>query len=179
MSTTIKTDFQALFAPHDFTWKNSYTRAVAAKIHSCHTAALGYHCYQCSNQDCGHMQLQYHSCGNRHCTFCGTLKKDQWVESRVDDLLPCPYYHMVFTIPHQWNTVMMQAPAILYKILFDAASECLLTFGQNGKYLGATPGITTVLHIPQSGTGYGGKHSITMCTCIALSVVVASKTDSG
>ncbi len=146
MSTTIKTGFQALFDPHDFAWKNSYTRAVAAKIHSCHTAAQGYHCYQCSNRDCGHMQLQYHSCGNRHCTFCGTLKKDQWVEDRVDDLLPCPYYHMVFTIPHEWNTVMMQAPAIMYKILFDAASGCLLTFGQNKKYLGAIPGITSVLH---------------------------------
>lgn len=146
MSTTIKADFQALFDPNGFAWINSYTRAVASKIHSCHTAAQGYHCYQCSNQDCGHTQVQYHSCGNRHCAFCGTLKKDQWVEDRTDDLLPCPYYHMVFTVPHEWNTVMMQAPAILYKILFDAASECLLTFGQNGKYLGATPGITAVLH---------------------------------
>ena len=75
MPTTIKTVFQALFDPHDFAWKNNYTRAVASKIHSCHTAVQGYHCYQCSNQDCGHTQLQYHSCGNRHCTFCGTLKK--------------------------------------------------------------------------------------------------------
>jgi len=153
MSKTIKADFQALFDPHDFAWKNSYTQTVASKIHSCHTAAQGYHSYQCSNKECRHTRLQYHSCGNRHCTFCGTLKKDQWVENRVDDLLPCPYYHdlfrfigMVFTIPHEWNTVMMQAPADLYKILFDAASECLLTLGNEVKYLGATPGITSVLH---------------------------------
>jgi len=74
------------------------------------------------------------------------IKKDEWVEDRITDLLPCPYYHVVFTVPHEWNKIMLQNPRELYKILFDAASETLLTLGNNDKYLGATPGVTNVLH---------------------------------
>ena len=142
----LKSRFQALFNPESFAYKNAYTRSIASRIFKCHTNDLGYHCYQCNNSDCGHRQLQYHSCGNRHCCFCGTLKKEEWVESRIDDLLPCPYYHTVFTVPHEWNRVMLQAPTQMYKILFDAASQTLLNLGQNPKYLGAVPGITSVLH---------------------------------
>jgi len=144
--TTNKGAFQRLFSNDNFKAKNAYTQAILHKISSCHTLALGYHCYQCNNEDCQHTHTQYHSCGNRHCPFCGTLKKDQWVEDRVADLLPTPYYHIVFTVPHSWNKVMMQSPRELYKILFDAASETLLKLGANPEYLGATPGITAVLH---------------------------------
>ena len=80
------------------------------------------------------------------CPFCGAIKKEDWVEARIDDLLPTPYYHAVFTVPHEWNTVMMQDPRALYNILFDAASETLLKLAGNSEYLGATPGITGVLH---------------------------------
>ena len=146
MRSALKNRFQSVFNPEGFSFKNTYTRCVVSKIYTCHTAVRGYHCFQCNNRDCSDIRLQYHSCGNRHCSFCGTLKKDAWEESRIDDLLPCPYYHMVFTVPHAWNKVMMQAPAMFYKILFDAASECLLTLGQNARFLGATPGITSVLH---------------------------------
>lgn len=107
---------------------------------------MGYHCYQCNNDRCLHTHTQYHSCGNRHCPFCGGFKKDAWVEDRIADLLPTPYYHIVFTVPHHWNQVMLQSPKELYKILFDAASETLLTLAQNPDYLGATPGVTAVLH---------------------------------
>jgi hypothetical protein len=144
--TTNKGAFQRLFSYANFKAKNSYRQAILDRISCCHTLALGYHCYQCNNEDCQHTHTQYHSCGNRHCPFCGTLKKDQWVEDRVADLLPTPYYHIVFTVPHSWNKVMMQSPKQLYKILFDAASETLLGLGQNPEYLGATPGITAVLH---------------------------------
>ena len=142
----LRARFQALFNPESFPYKNTYTRSIASRIFKCHTAELGYHCYQCNNSECGHRHLQYHSCGNRHCCFCGTLKKEEWVEDRVDDLLPCSYYHIVFTVPHEWNRVMMQAPDQMYRILLDASSHALLTLGQNPKYLGATPGITSVLH---------------------------------
>ena len=142
----LRSSFQALFNPESFPYKNTYTKSIASQIFKCHTADLGYHCYQCNNSECGHRHLQYHSCGNRHCCFCGTLKKEEWVENRIDDLLPCPYYHMVFTVPHEWNKIMMQAPKEMYKILFDAASQTLLTLGQDPKYLGAVPGITSVLH---------------------------------
>ena len=70
-----KTAFQDLFGCTNFTPKNEYTGQVLSRIHHCHTKDLGYHCYQCSNQECLHTHTQYHSCGNRHCPFCGTLKK--------------------------------------------------------------------------------------------------------
>lgn len=142
----IKKSFQNLFSCDDFKPKNIYTRGILDKISRCHTKDLGYHCYHCNNADCLHTHMQYHSCGNRHCPFCGNLKKDEWVQSRVDDLLPTPYYHIVFTVPHSWNKVMMQAPKQMYKIMFDAASETLLNLGRNPKFLGGTPGITAVLH---------------------------------
>jgi hypothetical protein len=141
-----KTAFQRLFYPDDYQFKNNYTREVLSKINHCQTKDLGYHFYQCNNSDCSKINTQYHSCGNRHCPFCGTFKKEQWVEDRTADLLPTPYYHMVFTIPHSWNKVMMQSPRELYTILFDAASETLLELGAKKEYLGATPGITAVLH---------------------------------
>ena len=143
---TNKGVFQRLFSPAHFKAKNGYTQAILDRISHCHTLALGYHCYQCDNADCQHTHTQYHSCGNRHCPFCGTFKKDDWVENRVADLLPTPYYHIVFTVPHSWNKVMMQSPKEMYKILFDAASQTLLQLGKNPEYLGATPGITAVLH---------------------------------
>ena len=141
-----KTAFQKLFDPYKFQCKNEYTRGIFSRIYKCHTPDLGYHCYQCNNADCLHTHMQYHSCGNRNCPFCGTFKKDEWVENRVADLLPTPYYHIVFTVPHSWNKVMMQSPKEMYAILFDAASETLLNLGNNEDYLGAKPGITTVLH---------------------------------
>ena len=144
--TTNKDAFQRLFSHAKFKAKNSYTQAILDRISRCHTIALGYHCYQCDNAACQHTHTQYHSCGNRHCPFCGTLKKDKWVEDRIADLFPTPYYHIVFTIPHSWNKVMMQSPKEMYTILFDASSETLLDLGRNEAYLGATPGITTVLH---------------------------------
>lgn len=144
--TTNRNAFQRLFSYSNFQAKNTYTQGILDKISRCHTKDLGYHCYQCDNAECQHTHTQYHSCGNRHCPFCGTFKKDEWVEGRVADLLPTPYYHIVFTVPHSWNKVMMQCPKQLYKILFDAASETLLSLGENPDYLGATPGITAVLH---------------------------------
>ncbi len=137
--------FQQSFCAGTFKAKNAYTKAVIDRIGRCHTAALGYHCYQCDNHDCRHTHTQYHSCGNRHCPFCGTAKKDQWVEDRIADLLPCPYYHVVFTVPHTFNKVMMQSPREMYNILFEAASQTLLTLGDDQQYLGAAPGITAVL----------------------------------
>lgn len=146
MERNSSTSFQQLFRAGTFKAKNAYTGSVIDKIGRCHTAALGYHCYQCDNSECMHTHTQYHSCGNRHCPFCGTEKKDQWVEDRIADLLPCPYYHIVFTVPHAFNKVMMQSPREMYHILFAAASKTLLILGEDNQYLGAAPGITAVLH---------------------------------
>ena len=74
------------------------------------------------------------------------MKKNEWIESRIADLLPCPYYHMVFTLPHEFNKLMMSNKKAVYDLLFRSASQTLLNYGQNEEFLGGTPGITMVLH---------------------------------
>lgn len=146
MNQPVSRSFQHLFDPHRFTFKNGYTRTVFSKIFSCRTSRMGFHLYECNNPDCGHHHMQYHSCGDRHCCFCGAMKKEEWVERRMDDLLPCPYYHIVFTVPNDWHRVILQAPKEMYKLLFDAAWQTLQTLGKDAKLMGATPGVTAVLH---------------------------------
>jgi Putative transposase len=74
------------------------------------------------------------------------LQKEQWIEDRRNELLPIPYYHVVFTLPHELNSIILSNRKQLYKLLFDTAAQTLLSFAQNPKYLGATPGILSVLH---------------------------------
>lgn len=119
---------------------------VLSRIEHCHTAAFGYHAYRCSDADCGAMQYQYHSCRNRHCPGCGNSKKEEWIESRLQELLPVKYYHVVFTVPHQLNSLTMGNRKEMFDLMFDAASYTLLKFSDDEKYLGAQPGIIAVLH---------------------------------
>ena len=125
---------------------NAHVQKVLQRIRSCRTAALGYHLYRCSDEQCGHTQYQYHSCRDRHCPNCGAVKKQQWIEARTRELLPVKYYHVVFTVPHELNCVMLGHRKVLFKLLFDASASTLLTFSQDDKYLGATTGIISVLH---------------------------------
>lgn len=126
--------------------KNAHVSKVLQRIRNCRTAALGYHVYGCTKEDCGHLQYQYHSCRDRHCPNCGAVKKQEWIEARSRELLPVKYYHVVFTLPHELNSLVMGNIKILYKLLFDASSQTLLTFAKDKKYLGAVPGIISVLH---------------------------------
>jgi len=126
--------------------KNAHVAKVLQRIKTCRTAALGYHVYQCSNEECGHVKYQYHSCRDRHCPNCGAIKKQEWIEARMQELLPAKYYHVVFTLPHELNSLIMGHRRLLYKLLFNASSATLLTFAKDKKYLGATPGIISVLH---------------------------------
>lgn len=125
---------------------NIHTHRVMQQITLCRTPQNGYHLYQCDEPGCGHLKYQYHSCRNRHCPNCGALKKDEWVEDRMRELLPVKYYHLVFTLPHQLNSLILGNRNPLLKLLFDAASATLLTFAADEKYLGALPGIIAVLH---------------------------------
>jgi hypothetical protein len=102
--------------------------------------------YQCTNGNCGHIKYQYHSCRDRHCPNCGAVKKKEWIEARTQELLPVKYYHVVFTLPHQLNSLVMGHRKLLYKLLFDASAATLLCFAKDPKYIGATPGIISVLH---------------------------------
>src|SRR3954471_6341529 len=91
-------------------WKDKIaagSHKVLQQLQHCHTAHLGYHAYRCSDSDCGALQYVYHSCRNRHCPACGNSKTKEWIESRTKVLLPCKYYHAVFTLPHQLNSLVL------------------------------------------------------------------------
>lgn len=126
--------------------ENAHARRVLGRIQRCRTAALGYHVYKCSNQECGHIKYQYHSCRDRHCPCCGAIKKQDWIEARMQELLPVKYYHVVFTLPHELNPVVLGNRRVLFKLLFNASADTLLTFANDPKYLQAKPGIISVLH---------------------------------
>jgi hypothetical protein len=118
-------------------------RALRA-IERCRTAALGGELRQCDA--CGTQRYVYHSCRNRHCPKCQTLAKERWLAARIAELLPVPYYHLVFTLPHELNTLAQGNPRELYTMLFAAASETLIEFGENPRWLGGTIAATLVLH---------------------------------
>lgn len=109
---------------------------------ACRTPALGGHRYRC--QRCGRAHFVPHSCRNRHCPLCQGQAAHEWLASQEKALLPVPYFHLVFTLPHEFNPLIRQNQRLLYTLLFAAATETLLTFGQNR--LGAQIGITAVLH---------------------------------
>jgi len=125
---------------------NVHVQNVLQRLKICRTASLGYHLYRCSDEQCGHIKYQYHSCRDRHCPNCGAIKKQEWIEARTQELLPVKYYHVVFTLPHELNSLVMGNRKILYKLLFDASAQTLLCFAKDNKYLGGTPGIISVLH---------------------------------
>jgi hypothetical protein len=119
---------------------------VLHRLAACRTAALGYHLYRCSQEGCGHVHYQYHSCRDRHCPQCGALKKDEWIEARRGELLPVKYYHVVFTLPAALNPVVLGHRPQLLGLLFAASSYTLLKFGRDQRYLGAQQGTISVLH---------------------------------
>jgi len=118
-------------------------RAMAA-IETCRTAALGGHARVCDA--CGAIAVSYNSCRNRHCPKCQTLAKERWVAARAAELMPVPYFHLVFTLPHALNPLAQANPRVIYAALFQAASQTLAEFGHNARWLGGELGATLVLH---------------------------------
>lgn len=125
---------------------SAQVKKVLGRLSRCRTPALGFHLYRCLDEDCGHVNYQYHSCRDRHCPGCGALRKEEWIEARRTELLPISYYHVVFTLPQELNPLVLGYQALLYKLLFDASAQTLLTFAKDEKYLGAQTGIISVLH---------------------------------
>ena len=115
-------------------------RAIAA----CRTAALGGHRETCDH--CGATRITYNSCRNRHCPKCQTTAKERWLAARKADLLPIPYFHVVFTLPHALNALTQGNPRVIYMLLFRAVATTLLTFGRDPRHLGGTIGVTAILH---------------------------------
>ena len=118
--------------------------AVLRAIERCRTAVLGGHLDVCLA--CGHQEPSYNSCRNRHCPKCQALAQARWVARRMDRILPTHYFHVVFTLPAELRGLTRRNPRILFRLLFEAASETLLELGRDPKWLGAELGITAVLH---------------------------------
>jgi len=144
--TSPRATMQQVLMMFNYTSSNVHTQKVLHCLKVCRTAALGYHVYQCMKEDCTAIKYQYHSCRNRHCPQCGALKKEEWIEARMQELLPVKYYHVVFTLPHELNSLVLGHRKVLYKLLFDASAQTLLAFAKDKQYIGATPGIISVLH---------------------------------
>jgi hypothetical protein len=115
-------------------------RAIAA----CRTAALGGHRAVCAA--CGAERITYNSCRNRHCPKCQRLATERWLAARRSEVLPIPYFHVVFTLPHALNPLAQSHPHLIYRLLFQAAASTLLRFGRDPRHLGGQLGITAVLH---------------------------------
>ena len=113
-------------------------------ILACRTAALGGHVQTCDA--CGTTRHVYHSCRNRHCPLCQTRAKEAWLAARRREVLPVPYFHLVFTLPHDLNGLIGQYPRALYEMLFGAVSATLTEFAANPRWLGGTAAFTLVLH---------------------------------
>lgn len=140
-----------IFRDHGAAWRKANAghvslgqRKVMAAIEQCRTAALGGHVAACER--CDHTQIAYNSCRNRHCPKCQGAAARTWLAEREAELLPVPYYHLVFTLPAAIAAIAYQNKAVVYDLLFRAASETLLTIAADPKHLGARIGMTAVLH---------------------------------
>src|ERR1700751_2223398 len=119
-------------------------RRVMTAIEACRTAALGGHVERC--EDCAHTRIAYNSCRNRHCPKCQGAAAKEWLAEREAEVLPVPYFHVVFTLPAAIADIAYQNKAAIYDILFKASAETMTTIAADPKHLGARIGITSVLH---------------------------------
>src|SRR5271155_4127669 len=119
-------------------------RKVMAAIEACRTSALGGHVERC--EDCGEIRVAYNSCRDRHCPKCQAAAAKQWLADRQAELLPVPYFHVVFTLPRPIADIAYQNKAVVYDLLLKTAAETLITIAADPKHLGARIGLTAVLH---------------------------------
>jgi hypothetical protein len=117
---------------------------VMSAIETCRTAALGGHVERC--EDCAHTRIAYNSCRNRHCPKCQWSTAAEWLAARESELLPVPYFHVVFTLPTEIGAIAYQNKAKVYGLLFKAAADTLTTIAADPKHLGADIGFIAVLH---------------------------------
>jgi hypothetical protein len=163
-------------------------RRVLRDLVACRTAALGGHLRRCDT--CGHEEIAYNSCRNRHCPKCQRRKQADWLEAQCARLLPVPYYHIVFTLPEDLGPLALQNPRVLYGLLFRAAAETLTTLAADPRYLGARIGFTAVLHtwgqtllhhphvhclVPAGGLSADGQHWVQAREGFFLPVRVLSR----
>ena len=143
-----------IFRGHGPAWRHTnrghlslgQLKVVMSAIEACRTAALGGHVARCENSACGHTLISYNSCRNRHCPKCQGAAAREWLEEREAELLPVPYFHVVFTLPGPIADIAYQNKAVIYDLLFKASSETTIRIAADKKHLGAKIGITSVLH---------------------------------
>jgi hypothetical protein len=140
-----------IFRGHGAAWRRANAGHVSLEqlkvmsaIERCRTAALGGHVARC--EDCAYAAIAYNSCRNRHCPKCQGAAARTWLAERQAELLPVPYFHVVFTLPAPIADIAYQNKAVIYDLLFKASAETMLTIAADPKHLGAKIGITSVLH---------------------------------
>jgi Putative transposase/Transposase zinc-binding domain len=161
---------------------------VMSAIESCRTAALGGHVARC--EKCSHTLIAYNSCRNRHCPKCQGAAAQEWLGEREAELLPVPYFHVVFTLPARIADIAYQHKAVIYDLLFKASAETLITIAADPKHLGARIGVLSVLHtwgsalthhphvhmiVPGGGLSLDGKSWVTSRPRFFLPVRVLSR----
>jgi Putative transposase/Transposase zinc-binding domain len=184
-----------IFRDHGAAWRDASRGHVSLDqlkvmraIESCRTAALGGHVARC--EDCAHTTIAYNSCRNRHCPKCQGAAARTWMEERQAELLPVPYFHIVFTLPSAIGDIAYQNKRTIYDLLFKASAETMLTIAADPKHLGARIAITAVLHtwgsamthhphvhmiVPGGGLSPDGKRWITTKPNFFLPVLVLSR----
>jgi putative transposase/transposase-like zinc-binding protein len=184
-----------IFRDHGSAWREANRGHVSlaqmkvmSAIESCRTAALGGHVARC--EDCAHTAIAYNSCRNRHCPKCQGAAAREWLAEREAELLPVPYFHIVFTLPAALQHIAYTNKAMIYDLLFKASAETMLTIAADPKHLGARIAITSVLHtwgsamthhphvhmiVPGGGLSPNGEHWIAAKPNFFLPVLVLSK----
>jgi Putative transposase/Transposase zinc-binding domain len=189
-----KLEVADIFRDHGAAWRAANAGRVSldqlkvmSAIERCRTAALGGHVERCEN--CAHTVIAYNSCRNRHCPKCQGAAAREWLAEREAELLPVPYFHVVFTLPAAIADIAYQNKAVIYDLLFKASSETMLTIAADPKHLGARIGILSVLHtwgsalthhphvhmiVPGGGFSLDGKSWLSCRPLFLLSVNVLS-----
>jgi predicted Zn-ribbon and HTH transcriptional regulator len=184
-----------IFRSHGLAWRKAHAGHVSldqlkvmSAIERCRTAALGGHVARC--EDCAYTNIAYNSCRNRHCPKCQGAAAKEWLADREADLLPVPYYHVVFTLPAGIADIAYQNKAVLYDLLFKVSAQTMLTIAADPKHLGARIGITSVLHswgsamthhphvhmiVPGGGISLDDQHWVSCRPGFFLSVRVLSR----
>ena len=188
-----------IFRDHGAAWRRANAGHVSldqmkvmSAIERCRTAALGGHVARC--QDCSYTTIAYNSCRNRHCPKCQGAAAREWLAEREAELLPVPYFHVVFTLPARIASIAYQNKAVVYDLLFKASSEAVLTIAADPENLGARIGITAVLHtwgstmthhphvhmiVPGGGIALDGKRWLSCQPRFLLPVPVLTKLFQG
>jgi hypothetical protein len=123
---------------------NTWQLRTLGAVRRCRSAALGAHVDGCTS--CGHLRLSYNSCRNRHCPKCQGNEREKWIQAREAELLPVPYFHVVFTLPGTINQLCLHKDKEVYSILFQSVWHTLNTFAHDHKWLGAQTGMISILH---------------------------------